>query len=78
MDPREPAGEERGKGKSAEPLFRARRGGGAAGNTCGTVCGKCRRGAIRLQGIPHVWCESAVGRGVSLPTFYFIKKYGGH
>lgn len=37
MDPREPAGGERGKGKSAEPFVRARTEGGAAGNTRGTV-----------------------------------------
>ena len=49
MNPREPAGWEGGKGKSAELLFRARWGGGAVGNTCGTVCGANRRGAIRLQ-----------------------------
>lgn len=39
MDPREPAGWERGKGKSAEPFARARAEGGAAGNTRGTVRG---------------------------------------
>ena len=39
MDPREPAGWEGEKGKSAEPLSRARLGGGAAGNTRGTVRG---------------------------------------
>lgn len=39
MTPREPAGEERGKGKSAELSGRARREGGSVGNTCGTVCG---------------------------------------
>ena len=49
MDPWEPAGGESGKGKSAELLCRARQGGGAAGNTCGTVCGANCRGAIRLQ-----------------------------
>lgn len=40
MSPREPAGCERGGGKSAELLIRARVRGGIAGNTCGTVCGK--------------------------------------
>jgi hypothetical protein len=47
MDLRELADEERGKGNSAEPFGRARTGGGAVGNTHGTVrrifCG----GAIR-------------------------------
>ena len=47
MDPREPAGGEGGKGKSAELFRRARRNGGAVGNTCGTVCGASCRGAIR-------------------------------
>ncbi len=42
MDPREPAGWERGKGKSAESLIRARVGDGAAGNTRGTVRGRPR------------------------------------
>jgi hypothetical protein len=42
MDLWEPAGWEHGKGKSAELFTRARVGGGAAGNTCGTVCGKLR------------------------------------
>lgn len=37
MDPREPAGGERGKGKSAESFVRARTGDGAVGNTRGTV-----------------------------------------
>ena len=37
MDPWEPAGCERGKGKSAELSYRARAEGGAAGNTRGTV-----------------------------------------
>jgi len=36
----EPAGCEYREGKSAELLARARVRGGAAGNTCGTVCGK--------------------------------------
>lgn len=40
MDSREPAGMERGKGKSAEPFMRARMGGGAVGNTHGTVRGR--------------------------------------
>ena len=83
MDPREPAGGEGGKGKSAELLPRARENGGAVGNTCGTVCGANRRGAIRLQSClrlsRRVW---AVGRSVSLPTFILPseknKKYGGH
>jgi hypothetical protein len=43
----EPAGEEDRGGKSAEPFGRARPVGGAAGNTCGTVRGLCRGGAIR-------------------------------
>ncbi len=72
MDPREPAGCERGKGKSAEPFVRARTEGGAAGNTRGTVRGSGHGGAIRLQRLHAVWRRAcAVGRGVSLPTFYF-------
>ena len=46
MDPREPAGCERGKGKSAELSSRARGEGGAAGNTRGTVRGESRGCAI--------------------------------
>ena len=40
MMPRELTSCERGGGKSAELFHRARRDGGAVGNTCGTVCGK--------------------------------------
>ena len=47
MDPREPAGWERGEGKSAELSAWARAASGAAGNTRGTVCGMGRRCAIR-------------------------------
>ena len=46
MDPREPAGCERGKGKSAELFGRARPGGGPAGNTRWTVRGKVAAGAL--------------------------------
>ena len=46
MDPREPAGCERGKGKSAELFGRARPGGGPAGNTRWTVRGKAAAGAL--------------------------------
>ena len=71
MDPRELAGREGGKGKSAEFLFRARErdgfpglpgqvwaGGGSVGNTHGTVRGIFRGGAIRLQGTPlFAWVQ---------------------
>jgi hypothetical protein len=40
MKPPEPAGWERGKGKSAESFLRARRMDGFVGKTCETVCGK--------------------------------------
>ena len=40
MEPPEPAGMERGEGKSAEPFFRARKRGGPVRKTYGTVCGK--------------------------------------
>ena len=40
MKPPEPAGWERGKGKSAESFLRARRMDGFAGKTRETVCGK--------------------------------------
>ncbi len=58
MDPREPAGCERGEGKSAELSTRARGEGGAAGNTRGTVhgescgcaiCQVCRVGAAVVR-----------------------------
>ena len=68
MDPRELAGREGGKGKSAEFLFRARERDGFPGKTCETV-----RGICRLQG---VLLAHTVGRGVSLPFFY--EKNGGH
>lgn len=73
MDPREPAGREGGKGKSAEFLFRARERDGFPGKTCETVRGICRGCAIRLQGVLFA---HTVGRGVSLPFFY--EKNGGH
>ena len=40
MKPREPAGCERGRGKSAEFSVQAWAEGGVVGNTCGTVRGK--------------------------------------
>ena len=46
---REPAGWERGGGRSAELSVRARAGGGPVGNTPGTVRGVPRGSAIRLQ-----------------------------
>ena len=72
MDPREPAGRERGKGKSAELSTRARMGGGAVGNTRRTVCGMGRRCAIRLQSFTPRGVLT-VGRSVPLPTFSFAK-----
>ena len=54
MNLREPAGCEREGGKFAELFYRARRNGGAVGNTRGTVCGASCRGAIRLQSF-HVF-----------------------
>ena len=50
MVSREPAGDEGERGKSAESSARARAGGGAVENICGTVRGVCRGGAICLQG----------------------------
>ena len=47
---REPAGEERREGKSAELFVRARTGGGPVGNTCGTVCGSLPQGRYPLTG----------------------------
>ena len=40
MEPPEPAGLERGEGKSAELFIRARMGGGLMGKTYKTVCGE--------------------------------------
>ncbi len=74
MDPQEPAGEERGEGKSAESLRRARRRGGPSGNTRGTVRSESPGCAIRLQGVQDA---QTVGRGVSLPFFYY-KKWRTH
>ena len=87
MRSREPTGEDREGGKSAELPGQVWAGGGSVGNTHGTVRGIFRGGAIRLQGTPlFAWvqrCERAVGRGVSLPTFLLLqptdkKKDGGH
>jgi len=78
MDPREPAGREGGEGKSAELSGRARQGGGAVGNTCGTVCG---RPQVRY---PLTELD-ATGRdvlsvGACLYRLLFLsnEKYGGH
>ena len=49
MKLREPAGCERGKGKSAELFRRARRASGLTGNTCGTVCGRDAAGALSAK-----------------------------
>ena len=65
----EPAGNEGEQGKSAEFSVPAGAEGGTAGNTRGTVCGFCRRGAIRLQNLRA--SARSVGRGVPLPIFYF-------
>ena len=48
----EPAGWEHGGGKSAELSVWVQAGGGSAGNTRGTVRGRGRGGAIRLQNTP--------------------------
>ena len=53
MRSREPAGEERGGGRSAELPVRARAEGGPVRNTPGTVRGLACGSAIRLQGTPH-------------------------
>ncbi len=47
MMPWEPTGEEHDRGKSAELSAQVWAGGGPVGNTCGTVRGLCRGGAIR-------------------------------
>lgn len=57
MKSREPAGQERGGGRSAELPVRARAEGGPVRNTPGTVRGTSRGSAIRLQGTPRlIWC----------------------
>ena len=73
MTPREPAGSERGRGKSAELFLRARRRGGLTGKTRETVCGEpqVRYPLTELDANGRVW---TVGRSVPLPTFYFTKK----
>ena len=48
----EPTGWEHGGGKSAELSVWVQAGGGVAGNTRGTVRGRGRGGAIRLQNTP--------------------------
>ncbi len=70
MDPREPAGEERGEGKSAESFVRARTRGGAAGNTRGTVRGEGRGCAICQVCCSVRPTRLTFGRGVPLPFFH--------
>ena len=73
MKPREPAGWEWGRGKSAEFPGRARRGDGLAGNTCGTVCGNVAVGALSAK---RVAPRFAVERSVEacLYRFFMPKK----
>ena len=54
MKSREPAGQERGGGRSAELSVRARTEGGPVRNPPGTVRGISRGSAIRLQGTPRL------------------------
>ena len=72
MEPLEPAGMERGEGKSAEPFFRARKRGGPVRKTYGTVCGKPQ---VRypLTELDATGRACTVGRSVPLPTFYYVK-----
>ena len=73
MEPLEPAGMERGEGKSAEPFFRARKRGGPVRKTYGTVCGKpqVRYPLTELDANERA---CTVGRSVPLPTFVLPTK----
>ena len=80
MEPREPAGCECGKGNSAELSLRARRDGGSAGNTRGTVCGfpqvRYPLTEIGATGVHGLSVGACLYRLFILPTKK--KKYGGH
>ena len=56
-------------GNSAEFPVQAWPGNGAAGNTCGTVRSGLLRGRYPLTEFFRFRGKTAVGRGVSLPTF---------
>ena len=77
MDSREPAGREGEKGKSAEPFRWAPRGGGAVGNTCGTVCGM-PQGRYPLTGNSALLCANDLSVGACLYRLFILQKYGGH
>ena len=70
---REPAGEERGGGRSAEFFVPAGAEDGAAGKTRRTVCGKARRGAICLQNFGTL-CARELSVEASLYRFSFCQK----
>lgn len=80
MEPLEPAGMERGEGKSAEPFFRARKRGGPVRKTYGTVCGKPQvrypLTEIGATGVHGLSVGACLYRLFILPTKK--KKYGGH
>lgn len=83
MDPREPAGGERGEGKSAESFVRARTEGGAAGNTRGTVCGVNTAGALSANRNDTPEGVNVLSVGACLYRLFLLnpeknKKYGGH
>lgn len=83
MDPREPAGGERGEGKSAELSIRARTEGGAVGNTCGTVCGTYTTGALSAYRNDTPEGVNVLSVGACLYRLFLLKpeknkKYGGH
>ena len=71
MRSREPAGCERGGGKSAEPSVQAWAAGGPAGEDLRDCPRRCAAGALSAYRVP---CRTigveAVGRSVSLPAFF--------
>lgn len=82
MDPREPAGLERGEGKSAELSGRARTEGGAAGNTHGTVCGVNTAGALSAyrddtpEGVNVLSVGACLYRLLFWPARFFVQRRG--
>ena len=71
MEPREPAGWERGEGKSAEPSIRARAEGGPVGNTPGTVREQPRL-RYPLTGLPRRNVRGLPAEGAPLPFSFAL------
>ena len=72
MDPRELAGREGGKGKSAELFGQAWPGGGPAGNTRWTVRGNAAAGALSANRDSTLLCVNGLSVGACLYRLFIL------